>query len=75
MEIDMRHLPFKIPLLYQSWTEMSSGHFTSNVLVQPGTEWEELLSGLPLKTHAEIMEMMSGQRPLSEDVIEIRGEL
>jgi len=47
----------------------------SGLLVQPGTEWEGLLSGRPVKTHAEIMEMMSGQRPLSEDIIEMRGEL
>jgi hypothetical protein len=45
------------------------------LLVQSGTGWEDLLSGHPLKTHTEILEMMSGQRPLSEDVIEMRGGL
>lgn len=45
------------------------------LLLQPGAEWDDLLSGLPLRTHAEILEAMSGQRPLSEDIIEMRGEL
>jgi hypothetical protein len=44
-------------------------------LIQPDSSWDGLLSGRPLKTHVEILEMMSGQRPLSEDVIEMRGEL
>lgn len=43
--------------------------------IKLGPEWDGLLSGRPLKTHEEILEMMAGQRPLSEDVIEMRGEL
>jgi hypothetical protein len=34
-----------------------------------------MLSGKPILSHAEILKMMVGQRPLSEDIIEMRGEL
>ncbi|MEJ5197724.1 MAG: hypothetical protein WHX53_02265 [Anaerolineae bacterium] len=47
----------------------------SGLLVRPNVQWNDLLSGRPLKTHTEILEAMSGQRPLSEDIIEMRGEI
>jgi hypothetical protein len=47
----------------------------SGLLVQLGPEWDEMLSGKPILSHEEILKMMAGQRPLSEDIIEMRGEL
>jgi hypothetical protein len=47
----------------------------SGLLAPLGPEWDELLSGKPILSHEEILKMMAGQRPLSEDVIKMRGEL
>jgi hypothetical protein len=47
----------------------------SGLLAPLGPEWDEMLSGKPILSHAEILKMMVGQRPLSEDIIEMRGEL
>jgi hypothetical protein len=47
----------------------------SGLLVQLGPEWDAMLSGKPILSHEEILKMMAGQRPLSEDTIEMRGEL
>lgn len=47
----------------------------SGMLMELGPEWDDMLSGEPVLSHEEILKMMAGQRPLSEDVIEMRGEL
>jgi len=47
----------------------------SGMLMELGPEWDRYTEGVPLLTHEEILKMMAGQRPLSEDVIEMRGEL
>ncbi len=39
-----------------------------------GPEWTHLLSGRPLKTHAELRASLQGVAPLSEDIIAMRGE-
>jgi hypothetical protein len=47
----------------------------AGMLMELGPEWDKYTEGVPLLTHEEILKMMAGQRPLSEDIIEMRGEL
>ena len=41
----------------------------------PGPEWEKYSAGAPLLSYKELWERLKGQRPLSEDIIAMRGEL
>lgn len=47
----------------------------SGLLAPLGPEWDKMLSGKPILSHEELREMLKGQPPLSEDIIEMRGEL
>jgi hypothetical protein len=47
----------------------------SGLLAPLGPEWDQMLSGKPILSHEELREMLKGQPPLSEDIIEMRGEL
>jgi len=48
----------------------------SGLLDEPlGPSWDKYAAGAPLLTHEELREALKGQRPLSEDIIEMRGEL
>jgi hypothetical protein len=38
-------------------------------------EWRKLAAGAPLLTYDELWERLKGQRPLSADIIEMRGDL
>jgi hypothetical protein len=38
-------------------------------------EWQKPASGAPLLTYEELWERLKGQRPLSTDIIEMRGDL
>lgn len=38
-------------------------------------EWQKLAAGAPLLTYEELWERLKGQRPLSADIIEMRGNL
>jgi hypothetical protein len=47
----------------------------SGLLAPLGPEWDKKLSGKPILSHEELREMLKGQPPLSDDIIEMRGEL
>ena len=48
----------------------------SGLLDEPlGPSWDKYAAGAPLLTHEELWELLKGQRPLSDDIIEMRGEL
>ena len=48
----------------------------SGLLDEPlGPSWDRYAAGAPLLTHEELWELLKGQRPLSDDIIEMRGEL
>ena len=47
----------------------------SGLLAPLGPEWDKRLSGKPILSHEELRERLKGQPPLSEDIIEMRGEL
>jgi hypothetical protein len=48
----------------------------SGLLDEPlGPSWDKYAAGAPLLTYEELWEQLKGQRPLSEDIIEMRGEL
>jgi len=41
----------------------------------PGGEWQKPAAGASLLTYEELWERLKGQRPLSADIIEMRGDL
>jgi len=46
----------------------------SGMLMELGPEWDKYIQG-PVPTLEEVRKMLADQPPLSEDIIEMRGEL